>query len=76
MKTAEELRKEIDEFADWAFQNIITKQQFKDRLISFAEQYCEGEMIKLIEWVDNLEYSYCDNAKEVVKGFLDQTNKQ
>jgi len=47
MKTAEELRKEIDEFADWAFQNIITKQQFKDRLISFAEQYCEEKKIIL-----------------------------
>jgi len=72
MKTAEEKRRIINKHCPRAYhyEGVMAAMD------EFAEQYCEGEMIKLIEWVDNLEYSYCDNAKEVVKGFLDQTNKQ
>ena len=86
MKTTEELRKEIDEFADWAFQNIITKQQFKDRLISFTEQYCEEkmkeQMLKFLIWFktevarNGALLSVLNSNDDIMNGFLDQTNKQ
>lgn len=41
------IQKEIDDFADWAFQNIITKPDFKERLTELLEAHHQQKLSEM-----------------------------